>query len=208
MTEKMMNQTTIPQNTKRKRTPDPSIIRVDDHIKIIIPEAVERVGYPLTKKKIIDAMTYEQLGALNKCLSSTFGVDLASWNGLLPADGTSEEIINVIAGMMLRKQGWGGNKKTIHIRTINDLKDQVFRVYQKKVVKTGIYTPGWSGYDSYSCEYDCEPAYLDNEKTHVLYGIIPAITFEPVIWSENNLIFFERRCVQKVTYNPYTGNYE
>lgn len=197
--------------SKRKRKPDPSIIRVDDYIKIIIPEYVERVGYPLTTKIVLEKFTPEQKQKLYNCLHQTFGIPCSPTDteSLMYFDYEKEcrGILSAIARRVMIAEQWGGKERCIYNQPVEYVKDQVFRVNKKKVVKTGRYVPGYGGCD-YWGEYDYEPAYLEDEKTHVLYGVIPAVGFEPLIWTDDNLMYFEQRCVKKVEYNCDTGNYE
>ena len=195
---------------KRKRKLDPSIIRVDDEVKIIIPEAFDRVGYPLTKKKIIEEMTPDQLRALNTTLINIFGVSLeTALYTISNNEPVNDRILDIIAGRILRNRGWGGRERKIYTTPIPDFCiGQVTNVLSKKVVKTGKYVPGWSWYD-YCGEYDSSPAYLEDEQTHVLYEISVLTDFSKGGHINSyKQMFFEKRCIQKVTYNRYTGEYE
>lgn len=201
-----------PQNTKRKKTPDPSVIREGDNIKIIIPEYVERVGYPLTKKIIVESMTREQKDRLYKSISEIFGIEHYSGDPsliFLDPNEDGERVLYAIADKILKERGWGGRERKIYTKIDESYKDQVYTVYKKKVVKTGTYNHGSSWHDYWTGEYDYEPAYLSNEKTHVLYGIGGYTTQSGThIWSDTDLIYFEKKCVKKVTYNLNTGEYE
>jgi hypothetical protein len=199
--------------SNRKRTLDSSIIRVGDNIKIIVPEVVDRVGYPLTKKIIVESMTREQKNALYKSVAEIFGLEHYSGDPSLvfldPKD--DDRLLYAVADKILAKRGWGGRERKIYIKIVDSYKDQVYTVIKKKVVKTGIYNYSSSTYDYWSGDYDYEPAYLSNEKTHVLYGVHGYTTqIEKLIfWNDNDdLKYFEKRCVQKVIYNSNTGDYE
>jgi hypothetical protein len=198
-------------NLSKKRKLDPSVIRVDDYIKIIIPEYVERVGYPLTTKIVLEKFTPEQKQKLYKCLLDTFGIPCKTESGELSLYFDYEKeyngILNAVARQVMIAERWGGKERRIYNQPVEYVKDQVFRVYKKRVVKTGRYVPGYGGCD-YWGEYDYESAYLEEEKTHVLYGVVPAVGFEPIIWTNDNIMYFEQRCVKKVHYNLDTGEYE
>lgn len=192
---------------KRKRKLDESIIRKDDTIRVVIPEIVERVGYPLNIKNIIDSITPEQLEELSKCLFSIFNISssFVASDLLNPLDNNDlykDRIINGIARMMIRQRGWGGKNRSIHVKSVPELKDKMFCVLERKTVKTGTYNPSSGSGPDYWGEYDYEPAYLSNEKTHVLYGIMDP----SIITSE--LTYIEKRCVQKVEYNYKTNEYD
>ncbi len=207
-----MTQTITPKNIKRKRKLDPSIIRIGDDVRIIIPECVERVGYPLTKKMIVESMTAEQKGMIEGMITKIFDIPTPQslfLNNFTP-DRKSEKLYYSIASFVLQRKGWGGRERRLHKKLVDEaqFKNKVFQVIDKKVVKTGDHVSGHC-YQDYFGEYDYDPAYLENEKTHVLYGIGGYKTVGgdyPCIQSD--MFYFEKRCVQKVIYNPYTGDYE
>jgi hypothetical protein len=207
-----MNSTISQNSNKKKRKLDPSIIRIGDDVKIIVPEAFDRVGYPLTKKIIVESMTREQKDKLNKAVVEIFGLSYMDDNTVMAAFGqeiANESLFYAIADRILNEKRWGGSDRKIYTNPIPDFCiGQVSNVLSKKVVKTGKYVPGWSGCD-YWGEYDSSPAYLENEKTHVLYEMLVLTDFSKggYINAYENM-FFEKRCIQKVIYNRYTGEYE
>lgn len=208
----MSEHTLNPELSKKKKKPAPSIIREGDDIKIIIPEYVERVGYPLTKKIIVESMTREQKDRLYKSISEIFGLDHYSGDPSLiffdpKEDG--ERVLYAIADKILKERGWGGRERKIYTKIDESYKDQVYTVCKKKVVKTGTYNHGSSWHDYWTGEYDYEPAYLSNEATHILYGIGGYTTQSGShFWSDSDMKYFEKRCVKKVIYNENTGEYE
>lgn len=64
----------------------------------------------------------------------------------------------------------GGKGRSIYENNVPTLKDRICQVIGKRVVKTGTYRHGYSGYD-YWGEYDFEPAYLENEKTNIILKV-------------------------------------
>lgn len=194
----------------KKRKLDPNIIREDDNVRIIVPECVDRVGYPLTKKDIINEITQQQKEELNAFLVKTFGITIQIFNSGIDYPTVNDEILEVVASRILRQRGWGGNERKLHIKILpSHCIGQVCRVFSKKTVKTGKYHHGSCGYDYYTGEWDSTPAYLENEKTHVLYQIDVLVdsSLDGCI-NSHELLYFERRCIEKVIYNPQTGNYE
>lgn len=200
------------QNMKnKKRKLDSSIIREGDEIKIIIPEYVERVGYPLTKSLIIESMTLEQKNKLHRTIAEIFNLEHYSGDPSLVFydDKDDNRLLYAIADRILKEKGWGGRDRKIYTKTDESYKDQVYTVCKKKVVKTGKYNHGSNWHDPWTGDYDYEPAYLSDEKTHVLYGVGGYATqYGPCIWSDSDLKYFEKRCVQKVTYNSNTNECE
>lgn len=197
--------------SSKKRTLDSSIIRVGDNIKIIIPEYVERVGYPLTKNIIVESMTAEQKSKLYRSIAEIFGLEHYSGDSSLLFHDIKDDnrLLYAIADSILKEKGWGGRERKIHTTVSDFYKDRVYTVCKKKVVKTGTYNHGSSWYDYWTGEYEYEPAYLSNEKTHVLYGVYGYATQGGQhIWSNDDLTYFEKRCVQKVIYNSDEGDYE
>ncbi len=172
---------------------DPSIIRVGDLVQIVVPEYVVRVGYPLSKAMIVDEMTKDQKSKLHDSIKGIFDISLdEDENGYK----IWKRLLNVIAEKILKSRGFGGRQRSIHTAEEKQLEGEIYRVSKRKVVKTGTYCPGGGGYDYYG-EYDYNPAYLANEKTHVLYGLY---LFNELCTISNDLVFFEKRCLKKVPY--------
>jgi len=154
------------------------IIRVGDRVKIVVPDVVVRVGYPLTKAAMMEKQTPEQIKAIEDMFLA-FGVKSypdkdGDFLKVTMTDSVADRLLQRIrytmAGIQLRQEGWGGKERRIHTHTIKELKGKLATVDAKRVVKTGDYHHGYSGCD-YWGEYDYEPSYLSNEKTHVLYKL-------------------------------------
>lgn len=171
---------------------DPSIIRVGDQIEIINPEYVDRVGYPLCKKDIVAGITQDQKNRLYKAANEIFGLEIEDFNNSIFVKSNKEyKLLYALAEMILLQKKFGGSERSIHTKIEESYMGQIFTVLERKVVKTGTYVPGGGGYCSYTGEYDYDSAYLENEKTHVLYGV-----------SDGGLgkcIYFEKRNVKKIT---------
>lgn len=153
------------------------IIRVGDRVKIVVPDVVVRVGYPLTKADMMKRQTPEQLQAIRdmfKSFNVRLKMDSISALGLGEADRDMERLYEKIryamAGEMLAQAGWGGKQRRIHTYTLKAIKGLLATVDARRVVKTGDYNRGCSSQD-YWGEYDYDPAYLSNEKSHVLYKL-------------------------------------
>ena len=158
-----------------------NIIRVGDRIKILVPDVVVRVGYPLSKADMLEKQTPEQLKAIRDMFKA-FGrhvydeeLPVISTHGLElyhpgDVDRLYEKIRYIMAGDMLAKARWGGRERTIHTYSLLPIKDKFAEVIGRRIVKTGTYFPASGGMD-YWGECDYEPAGLANEKTHVLYTL-------------------------------------
>lgn len=169
-------------------------IRVGDHCRVVVPEFVVRVGYPMTVPAEADKVMAEQ----GQFLRET-AVRLAGGYG----SGTQLEkavraMAREIAYLRCKGNGWGGKERAIYRHTLEEWQGQTFHVQAVRFVKTGEYVPGtsWTG------EY--EPAYLANEKTHRLLELPyspPADT--PIPW----LSFMEIEAANVVRIDP-DGNTE
>lgn len=184
---------------KRVKKLDPSIIRVNDHVRVIIPEHFVRCGYPLTKEIVKDTIiTKEQKQAIWKMLEA-FGEHPTSVELIdnlrvrLSGQGNSifDDILDRMSGVVLAQNGWGGKERKIYTKTNNDLMGVYAYIISKKVVKTGIYHHGYtSGWE----EPEYEPPYLSQEKSHVIYETNlynPDDPFTVHYW-------FEKRCLEKI----------
>lgn len=153
------------------------VIRVGDTVKIIKPEVVDRVGYPLTKAMCMEQQTPEQLKAIQDMFRA-FGVviypnnelDLSRFGISKDYDRIYERVRYLMAEVSIKKEGWGGKEKKIYTYTLEPIRNRRATVVARRTIKTGVYHPGYSSCD-YWGEYDYEPAYLSNEKTHVIYKL-------------------------------------
>jgi hypothetical protein len=193
---------TFSPKKKRIRKLDPSIIRLNDNVRIIIPEYFVRCGYPLTKEIVKDTIiTKEQKQAIWKMMES-FGeystnvelIDEMTVKLSGDGDNTFNDILDKMASVIIRQQGWGGKERKIYTKRDEKLMGLDAHIYSKKVVKTGIYHHGYtSGWE----EPEYEPAYLDDEISHVIYETNlynPDDMLKPHYW-------FERRCLEKINYD-------
>ena len=154
----------------RKKKED--VIRIGDHIAIIDPKFVKRVGYAIHPSDFYDELKtdLEVLRALKimGLRPEKERVGLFKVDNIVP-----DEIVRAIAFIKTRQLGFGGDERTIHYsdQIIKDVADGIFFVHGKKVVKTGKRFSGHGYYHS-DGEYDYEPGGLDDCKTHVLINII------------------------------------
>jgi len=155
------------------------VYHIYDNIRIITPNVFVRVGYPLTKQIVKNTLiTKEQYEAVITMLKA-FGINYTGFDdGVNLSTMDYDKIVDVLAGNILRKNGWGGKERTIHIKSRPDLLNKTGIIYKKRIVHTGTYTSGYS-YKGYFDDYpDYEPAYLSNRKSHVILTV--AITGEIV----------------------------
>jgi hypothetical protein len=155
------------------------VIRRHDRVRILNPQIFLRCGYPLTKKMIKDTITKEQMDSIHEMFRK-FNI-----NTQVPEDVKScllfdytkfddkayQAVLNVMAGVLLRKQGWGGRERCIYTEHKPVFFNATGTVYEKRVVKTGVHHSGGCSYDYYSGGYDFDPPFLGNEETHVILEI-------------------------------------
>ena len=175
-----------------------NIIRVGDNVKIVNPEIVIRWGYPLTKQIVKDTIiTQEQKDSIYTMMTKFGYVPVPQlFDGSnTEADYIYEKLLDTMAYHLISKHGFGGKDRRLFVENKESLRNKSGQVIERKVVKTGTYHTGGGGYD-YWGEYDYEPSYLENEKSHVLYrifvynsgydeSICPNINNEGGIWIEN-----------------------
>jgi len=157
------------------------IIRENDLVKIVNPKLFIRCGYPLSKniaRKMaieelnkIDDSVFISLGLLKKedkiilCEISKLGENknikgIKSWN----------KMVDLIAENILFERKFGGNNRSIYTLEIPEIKDKVFKVMSSKMVNTGFYHSGYSGYDYYG-NWDGYQPYLEGIESHKILEI-------------------------------------
>ena len=161
----------------RKRKLDPKIIRVDDRVKIINPEIVIRIGYPMSFDEACEEVDKlyrnEIIEFLNKTIYQQkdvplYKLTLASYINEKEyiKSQTYKKIIKALAYEHMQQKEFGGREKKIYTKVRQELLGITSTVRNISIKKTGIYFAPSGGYDSYSGEYDFEPGGLDKEKTH------------------------------------------
>jgi hypothetical protein len=151
-----------------KKKENDNIIREGDLFKIINPQIFKRCGYPLNIQMVKDAFTAEQDDAVRQLLK-TFGIfgskDIFQSNVFQANEKLFEKVKDVLARRILSDKGFGGRERKIYTEEQLELKDKTFRCIFKRVVNTGMYQPC---HQDYFDQYDCDPAHLSNQKTHVI----------------------------------------
>lgn len=180
-----------------------NIIRPRDRIRIINPEIIDRWGYPLTTQIVKDTLiTQEHKDAIYAMLAKFRGCPQPPVALLtVPEDDYDEayeKVLHTMAYEMVRQKGFGGRDRKLFTTMRESLRNKTAVVMERKVVKTGKYHSGGGGY-SYDGDWDYEPAYLEDEKTHVLYKIYLDYGQENVCENINMTdIWIERTNVEKI----------
>lgn len=151
-----------------------TIYRVGDHVTIVEPKWIKRVGYPVAWTDLIGEIREDQR-------------TMTAWKALGFADIHPDDLpidfIRGVARQRTRVLGFGGKERTIHYRPLTEVPKnnglalflieedalpshgyvgETMRVLSKRVVKTGVRVPS-RGYGE-----DWEPGYLADCHTHVL----------------------------------------
>ena len=156
--------------------------KVGDYVTILRPNFIDRVGYTLRPKDLIEEV--EKDPRYLKILED-FNITSSRVKGSL---------LHALAFQLVRDRNFGGDERKIFYIKDNgdtswfdpsyvDYFPRKAQIYGKQIRKTGTrYAPN-SGYDSYDGEYYNEPGGLDNPKTHVIletsFGLIEDIDVEP-----------------------------
>lgn len=142
------------------------IIRVGDRVKIITPMIVERIGYPLTPKMVLEELNTPEnrQRVIDMLQDFELPVDHIRFDvfagNILPEQ--VEGVLKIISYYTVRTRNFGGTERNLYRKDYPDLKDTSIHVDGKKIVRTGNRVPG------YRCGDDWEPSYLDKPKSHVL----------------------------------------
>lgn len=153
-------------------------ITVGDRVKIIEPEFFVRVGYPLSFEDCVQEIEDKYSDNIYKLLvdiglrSPKMEVELLGGIHMVSEccrrkDDTESKIARTIAYEYMRHKGFGGKERQIFTERKDNLKDQIYYVTEKRVVKTGTYFAPSSSQD-YFGEYEYEPGGLFNMKTHMV----------------------------------------
>lgn len=177
------------------------VFRKDDYIRIKNPIIVERVGYPLNIQKVKDEhFSIEEKQKIEEFLRF-FKVTSSDIFEVKP-EKTRSAIIHALAMNKIQQLRWGGNERSLHLRTDESLRDKEVWIVKKKIVKIGTRFAA-SGYYGYDGEYNFEPGRLDNMKTHVLLGFWSLADSIFHFNTDNDLVWIEEKNVELVNqYEP------
>lgn len=158
------------------------IIRIGDEVEVINPIFVKRCGYPLCisdlEKELVDKHGDDIRDFLIKvgvCKKTTYDIfDNENNRPYIPV-----KVLEEMARIMLRSRGFGGDERSLHTEEKTDVMGKRYSVLGRKVVKTGTRMHG-SHSRSYDGEYEYDPPYLADEKTHLLFFIDESTRFNSI----------------------------
>lgn len=146
------------------------VIRVDDLVKVVNPEIVVRVGYPMSKEMALEEVNKLHRKQLHAFLAELGYVQKCSdFKGLLMETekygGVLDKIMRELAYVHLHKQGFGGRTRSVHTSTEERLRDQTYKVVNIRYTRVGEYYAPYSSAGSFWEEPEWEPGGLDKAKT-------------------------------------------
>jgi hypothetical protein len=159
---------------KNKKT----VIKKGDEVRIINPEFFVRCGYELTPSIVAEQFTEEQKIKLFHSINEIFEIptNITSSGDLFMFDKSYksyvfEKILDQVAYYKVKKLGFGGPERKIYTKKIEQNAGKIFRVYDKKVVTTGLYNGAHVIRDYGSGMNEYEPAFLFQSKKHVILNL-------------------------------------
>lgn len=178
------------------------VYRPGDRVEIINPKWIKRIGYPLIWTDLIDEVINDPRSEAAWYALKGYSPDFSSKRienhtlGISKATNLPFEFIRAVAMERVRERSFGGNERAIIYETDKeltkffpfpcDITDTNCPMHQywykpevvsKRIAKTGTRVPARS-YDNYYGEYDYEPGYLANEKTHVILKLSTGFEIE------------------------------
>jgi hypothetical protein len=156
-----------------------TVYHVDDLVKVVKPDVIIRVGYPLTREIALDAVEKEYNDNIRNfmCSVGAAEADDQFFNSPEYDPRLYGDLLNAMASRYLRVKEYGGKERKIYTEADQRILATNWRVLSKRVVKTGTYNRG--GYSGgYDGEPDYDPPYLENERTHVLLALEPTTLIE------------------------------
>ena len=136
------------------------IYRIGDRVRLIDPRPIIRIGYDVTPESLYPEVVQDS--------------DVQDF--IVKQNLTHKMAVKVywaVAISRVRRQMKGGNERKVILGDpIEQYGDMIYTILDKKVRYTGVYDPGYSGYDYYG-EYDYDPPSLCNVEAHVCLCLNP-----------------------------------
>lgn len=156
------------------------IIRVGDVVQVVTPMVVDRIGYPKSVKEYRPDFDTEIHKMVRDLEAKIYGREMR--HHFKPFDVYNErrpsrfenQILDIVQYHMAKVDGFGGTKRSVHLRQEPKYANRRAKVIGRKVAQTGEYYPPETYRDSdyYSGEwYETVPGGLSNQKSVVLFGL-------------------------------------
>lgn len=141
-------------------------IKVGDYVRITNPQEFVRCGYPMSKDIAVHHVKFNYQ-PLIKSVVDTFS-DTSAVRRVFD-DNDVQPLINAMAMLYMKSQGFGGRTRSIYKKWNKELVDAHALVVGKRFVTTGQYVPGAKYDTAETCEYD--PPYLSDQKRHSVLSV-------------------------------------
>ncbi len=161
------------------------VYKIGNSVIIRNPEIFVRCGYPLTKDMAVEEV--KKIVGFNGYIFPGGQVDnsiVGKYNRFIREnlddapnfvkESLYEFPLDQMANLYLQEKRWGGEERRVYTELKEEFRGIVGTVYQKRVVKSGTYVCGSGGY-SYEGEYDYDPPYLANVKSHIILSLMVCI---------------------------------
>lgn len=157
------------------------VYHVDNIVKIINPNVVVRVGYPLTKTQALEVVEKEYNDKIHAFMRN-IGAEIDDI-GYDFDPSLYHDLTKALASHWLKKRNYGGKERKLYTeRDERLLRRNPWRVLSKRVVKTGTYNSGGMVQSDWYGESDYTPPHLSNEQSYVLLTLETIDPeFEPII---------------------------
>jgi hypothetical protein len=151
-----------------------NILRINDRVMIIRPDVFIRAGYPLNKeiaKKTLVTNQEKQklceIVGMNYCPEKDAPNDAGLFSSYVDfqAQHAYDEMLDALAYLKLKREGFGGVERRIFTENRSNLLHKTGYIICRKVVNTGFYNNGY--YD----EDGGGPPYLSCMKAHVIFTV-------------------------------------
>lgn len=173
------------------------VIRVGDEVRVVTLTVVTRVGYPKCLADYLPEAERLFLPALQPVLDQVLLKKFiyGEWD---PKSQSYKRVMFEFAHMLAKKDGFGGDERTLHTVECPELKDAMCYVEEVKTRYTGTRVPPSYSHDSYYGEDAYEPGGLAHSKCHRLVRVLVMNQLRPVIVPNTYGIWLQVKDVEKV----------
>lgn len=188
---------------EKKSRLDPKVIRAGDRVKVLEAKAVLRVGYPKALKEYQREMEREHGSEIGALVAQIFPACKTAYYS-----GAKARIIEELGYIAAKKDGFGGNKRDVHLRDLppeqaKAIVGNEYEVYSIHTAAAGTREEGYTSGGSYDDPYvEYVPPSFYTSKVWRLAKIGPLPFFEKLNWGKKpdyeEEIYIPTQFLQKV----------